>query len=45
MRFSSSLPEDTLDKRFKSLKPYAPEVIQGFAETLKGYVENVMLRV
>ena len=37
--------EDTLDKRFKSLKPYAPEVIQGFAETLKGYVESVMLRV
>ena len=37
--------EDTLDKRFKLLKPYAPEVIQGFAETLKGYVESVKLRI
>jgi pyruvate formate lyase activating enzyme len=37
--------EDMLDKRFKSLKPYAPETIQGFAEILKKYVENVVLRV
>jgi pyruvate formate lyase activating enzyme len=37
--------EDTLDKRFKSLKPYAPEAIKEFAETLKGYVETVKLRL
>jgi pyruvate formate lyase activating enzyme len=37
--------EDTLDKRFKTLKPYAPETIKEFAETLKQYVENVVLRV
>lgn len=37
--------EDTLDKRFKSLKPYAPETIKEFAETLKGYVETVKLRL
>jgi pyruvate formate lyase activating enzyme len=37
--------EDILEKGFKSLKPYAPETIQGFAETLKKYVENVVLRV
>lgn len=37
--------EDTLDKRFKSLKPYAPETIKEFAEVLKKYVENVQLRI
>jgi pyruvate formate lyase activating enzyme len=37
--------EDTLDKRFKSIKPYAPEAIKEFAETLKGYVETVKLRL
>jgi pyruvate formate lyase activating enzyme len=37
--------DDTLDKRFTSVKPYAPEVIQGFVETLKNYVETVQLRI
>jgi pyruvate formate lyase activating enzyme len=36
---------DTLDKRYQTVKPYAPEVIQGFAETLKKYVETVQLRI
>jgi pyruvate formate lyase activating enzyme len=39
------VPEDTLDKHFESLKPYAPETIRGFAETMKKYAENVVLRV
>ena len=39
------VPEDTLDKRFEGLKPYAPETIRGFAETMKKYAANVVLRV
>lgn len=39
------VPEDTLDKRFEGLKPYAPETIRGFAETMKKYAESVILRV
>ena len=39
------VPQDTLDKRFESLKPYAPEVICGFAESMKKYSENVILRI
>ena len=36
---------DTLDKRFLSIKPYAPETIKEFAETLKAYTGNVILRI
>lgn len=39
------VPQDTLDKRFEGLKPYAPEVINEFAETMKNYAENVVLRI
>lgn len=39
------VPKDTLDKRFEGLKPYAPETIRGFAETMKKYAESVILRV
>jgi len=39
------VPEDTLDKKFQTVKPYAPEIIRGFAETMKNYAENVVLRV
>jgi len=39
------VPQDTLDKRFESLKPYAPEIIQEFAGTIKNYAENVVLRI
>jgi pyruvate formate lyase activating enzyme len=37
--------QDTLDKRFGSLKPYSPEVISEFGEALKTFAENVELRV
>jgi pyruvate formate lyase activating enzyme len=43
--FQQFVPEDTLDKRFEGLKPYAPEVINKFAGTMKNYAENVMLRI
>ncbi len=39
------MPQDTMDKRFESLKPYAPEIISGFAETMRKYAENVILRI
>jgi pyruvate-formate lyase-activating enzyme len=43
--FQQFVPQDTLDKRFEGLKPYAPEVINEFAGTMKNYAENVVLRV
>ena len=39
------IPQDTLDKRFQGLKPYAPETISDFAETIRKYTENVLLRI
>jgi pyruvate formate lyase activating enzyme len=43
--FQQFVPQDTLDKKFETLKPYAPETITEFAETMKKYAENVILRV
>jgi pyruvate formate lyase activating enzyme len=43
--FQQFVPQDTLDKRFEALKPYAPEAITAFAATMKKYVENVLLRI
>jgi pyruvate formate lyase activating enzyme len=39
------IAEDTLDKGFRALKPYAPERIAEFAETMKKYVANTILRL
>ncbi|MCW4046053.1 MAG: anaerobic ribonucleoside-triphosphate reductase activating protein [Candidatus Bathyarchaeota archaeon] len=43
--FQQFVPRDTLDKQFEGLKPYAPEVINEFAGTMRSYVENVLLRI
>jgi len=43
--FQQFIPEDTLDKTFKTLKPYTPETINEFAETIKKYVDTMILRV
>jgi pyruvate formate lyase activating enzyme len=43
--FQQFAPQDALDKKFAALKPYASETITEFAETMKNYVENVILRV
>jgi pyruvate formate lyase activating enzyme len=43
--FQQFVPQDTLDKHFEALKPYAPETINAFADTMKKYVENVPLRI
>jgi pyruvate formate lyase activating enzyme len=43
--FQQFVPQDTLDKRFETLKPYAPDVIKSFAGIMKNYADNVVLRV
>jgi pyruvate formate lyase activating enzyme len=37
--------EDTMDKTFHALRPYAPEVINGFAQDMRKYVKTVLLRI
>ncbi|MGO8805500.1 MAG: anaerobic ribonucleoside-triphosphate reductase activating protein [Candidatus Bathyarchaeia archaeon] len=39
------VPTDTLDKKLQAVHPYAPETIKDFAASLKGYAENIVLRV
>ena len=43
--FQQFVAQDTLDKRFESLKPYASEIIEGFAGTMRKYAEHTLLRV
>jgi len=43
--FQQFAPQDTLNKKYESLKPYAVETITEFAGTMKKYAENVILRV
>lgn len=39
------IPNDTLDKRFQTLKPYAPETIDTFAGIIRKYTENIIIRI
>jgi pyruvate formate lyase activating enzyme len=43
--FQQFVPEDTLDKNFVTLKPYPPENIKKYAEIMKEYVGNILLRI
>jgi pyruvate formate lyase activating enzyme len=43
--FQQFVPQDTLDKKFESVKPYAAETIEGFAEVMHKFTENTLLRV
>jgi len=43
--FQQFVPEDTLDKTFKTLKPHSPETIARFAENMNSYADRVILRV
>jgi pyruvate formate lyase activating enzyme len=43
--FQQFMPNDTLDKRYGEMKPYASETIEGFAGTMRKYTENTLLRV
>jgi len=42
--FQQFISEDTLDKTFKNLKQYPPATIAEFAETMKKYADEVILR-
>lgn len=39
------IPGDTLDERYRNLKPYPPETLEKMAETLKKYVNNLTIRI
>jgi len=43
--FQQFIPEDTLDKGLKTLKPYPPENMEKFAETMRKYAGNIILRM
>lgn len=43
--FQQFVPRDLLDKKYQLLSPYSPEKIGEFAETMKQYVEHVIMRV
>ena len=43
--FQQFVPEDTLDKRYETLKAYSPEIIKEFAQVIGKYSENVELRI
>jgi pyruvate formate lyase activating enzyme len=42
--FQQFIPDDPLDKSFKTVKPYPPKAITKFAETMKKYVNNIIIR-
>jgi pyruvate formate lyase activating enzyme len=43
--FQQFIPEDTLDKDLKTLKPYPPESIKKFADAMNKYVDKIVIRV
>ena len=43
--FQQFNPEDTLDKNFKTVKPYPPESIEKFADSMKKYINKILIRV
>ena len=43
--FQQFVPEDTLDRAFNSVKPYPPETIMHFADIMKDYVDEIILRI
>lgn len=43
--FQQFIPDDPLDKALRTLKPYPPQKIADFAEKMRDYVENIVLRI
>jgi pyruvate formate lyase activating enzyme len=43
--FQQFVPGDTLDRKFNDVSPYSPDVIAHFADVMKRYVDEVILRV
>ena len=39
------IPDDTLDKKYQTLRPYAPETISELAQIIRPYTENLRLRI
>lgn len=39
------VPDDTLDKRYRTMKPYAPEKVGELAKIIEPYTEKIILRV
>lgn len=44
LAFQQFIPGDTLDRALATLKPYSQETIRKYAEEMKGYASNVVLR-
>ncbi len=43
--FQQFIPEDTLDKSMRTIKPYSPETVTGYADIMKKYVDETILRL
>jgi pyruvate formate lyase activating enzyme len=43
--FQQFIPNDTLDKSFRNIKPYSADVMLNYADTMKNYVHNISLRI
>jgi pyruvate formate lyase activating enzyme len=43
--FQQFVPEDTLDKSLRTLRPYPPEKIEKFADTMKKYINKITIRL
>ena len=43
--FQQFIAKDTLDKRYQTLKPYAPETIEDFAKIIQPFTEKVVIRI
>ncbi len=43
--FQQFIPHDTLDKTFNTVEPYAAQVVTHFADVMRQYVDEVVLRV
>lgn len=43
--FQQFVPGDTLDKKFNTVKPYSSDTIVHFADIMKGYVDEIVLRI
>jgi pyruvate formate lyase activating enzyme len=43
--FQQFVAQDTLDKKFETIKPYAPEKIEEFAGMMQKFTENTLLRI
>jgi pyruvate formate lyase activating enzyme len=39
------IAQDTLDKRYQTLKPYSPEIIDDFAKIIQPFTEKVVIRI